>query len=354
VKDGIESRNFAPKRGAMKATRRTRHPSYVREETMPNASGSSIRSLGSALVGLGLFAAAPAAHAEQFVLLDVTFTFTKSDADNATPSKSHYYVKSDRLSPDMPVDWTQPIDYRNGKVHVRTEVMDKPAGSAETRWTLCYIARKGIDAGYGCSNTAAYKEEGVWDFEQGMTEWWQNDNIDWTQGIKQMDLVMKDNEGVFAHTMPDPEHWFPTTLRITMIQVSEGSTYDPSLVPGIPSGAGGSGGGGGMGSAGSAGAGGSMAVAGSGSEPVSGGAGAGGASAAGTVGTPSLPVAGMANGGSSAGGVPASAGVSAMAPSSATEDDAGCAIGRARGSRPSWALAGFLLAFAAAWRRRKL
>ena len=40
--------------------------------------------------------------AEQFVLFDVTFTYTKQDADNSTPSKSHYYVRGDNLNPDRP------------------------------------------------------------------------------------------------------------------------------------------------------------------------------------------------------------------------------------------------------------
>ena len=41
-------------------------------------------------------------RAEQFVLFDVTFTYTKEDADNSKPSKSHYYVKGDMLNPDRP------------------------------------------------------------------------------------------------------------------------------------------------------------------------------------------------------------------------------------------------------------
>src|SRR5882757_10069951 len=50
-----------------------------------------------------------------------------------------------------------------------------------------------------------------------------------------MDLVMKDGSGGsgFAHLRPDFEKFFPTTLRITMIQVSAGSTYDPNKVPAI-------------------------------------------------------------------------------------------------------------------------
>jgi hypothetical protein len=37
-------------------------------------------------------------RADQFVVFDVTFTYTKSDADNATPNKSLYYVRGDMLN----------------------------------------------------------------------------------------------------------------------------------------------------------------------------------------------------------------------------------------------------------------
>ena len=67
-----------------------------------------------------------------------------------------------------------------------------------------------------------------------MKSFWENDAILWREGIKQRDLVMKDKDGNKTHTRPDPEKFFPTRVRITMIQVSAGSTYDPNLVPEIP------------------------------------------------------------------------------------------------------------------------
>jgi hypothetical protein len=58
----------------------------------------------------------------------------------------------------------------------------------------------------------------------------------WSEGMKQMDLVIKDNSGGagHAHKRKDSEKFFPTKVRITMIQVSAGSKYDPSLVPDLP------------------------------------------------------------------------------------------------------------------------
>ena len=112
------------------------------------------------LAGLTLLLAGPTVQAQQFVLFDATFTFTKEDADNSKPNKSHYYVRDKMLNADRPKDWTTPVDYRNGTVHIRAEVIEKPEGGAPTTWTLCYIPNKGLKAGYGCTSTGVYKEKG--------------------------------------------------------------------------------------------------------------------------------------------------------------------------------------------------
>lgn len=188
------------------------------------------------LLGL-LFATAPTlARGEQFVLFDVTFDYTKQDADTSTPSKSHYYVKHEMLNKDTPKDWTSPVDYRNGSVHIRLEVIDKPAGDTPTTWTMCYIPNKGVKNNYGCTGTDVFTKTGVYDKDVSMNDFWENKSIVWTEGIKQMDLVIKDDCGGsgHAHKRKDHEKFFPTKVRITMIQVSAGSTYDPSLVPNLP------------------------------------------------------------------------------------------------------------------------
>lgn len=178
-----------------------------------------------------------AGSAAQFVLFDVTFTYTKEDAENSKPSKSHYYVKGPLINPQRPVDWTAPVDYRNGTAHIRLEVLEKPPGSEPTTWSVCYIPNKGQGNGYGCFNTDVYKEKGVYEKDVPMKSFWQNDAIIWSQGIKQMDLVIKDNSGGggHAHKRADHEKFFPTKVRMTVIQVSAGAKYDPKLLPKAPS-----------------------------------------------------------------------------------------------------------------------
>lgn len=191
-----------------------------------------------------LFVAPALGCAAQFVLFDATFNYTKEDADNSKPSKSHYYVKGDKLNPQRPRDWTAPVDYRNGTVHIRLEVLEKPPGGEPTTWSICYIPNKGQGNGYGCTGTDVYREKGVYEKDVSMKSFWQNDAIVWSEGIKQMDLVIKDNSGGsgHAHKRADHEKFFPTKVRMTVVQVSAGAKYDPSLVPNLPGKAGTSGG----------------------------------------------------------------------------------------------------------------
>ena len=191
--------------------------------------------LFAAIAGLVL---PDAAFAEQFVLFDATFTYTKEDADNSKPSKSHYYIREAQLNPKRPKDWTTPVDYRNGTIHLRTEVLEKPAGGEPTTWSICYIPNKGQKNGYGCTGTVVYREKGIYEQDVKMTAFWQNDSIVWSEGIRQMDLVIKDNSGGsgHAHKRVDWEKFFPTKVRITVVQISAGSKYDPALVPNLPAG----------------------------------------------------------------------------------------------------------------------
>ncbi|MCH2196360.1 hypothetical protein [Kordia sp.] len=50
-------------------------------------------------------------EATQFVLFDQEFTFTYQDAISSSPSKSHYYITNEKLSPTVPKDWTHPVDF---------------------------------------------------------------------------------------------------------------------------------------------------------------------------------------------------------------------------------------------------
>jgi hypothetical protein len=195
---------------------------------------AAIVTLALPAVVLALMPTPIAKPAEQFVLFDVTFDYSKTDADNSKPSKSHYYVKGAALNTQRPRDWTSPVDFRNGTVHIRTEVLERPDSGEGTQWSVCYIPNKGQGNGYGCTNTNTYTTKGVFEKDVSMTSFWENNSIIWSEGIKQMDLVVKDKQGTKIHARPDAEKFLPTRVRITLIQVAAGAKYDPNLVPNIP------------------------------------------------------------------------------------------------------------------------
>jgi hypothetical protein len=275
------------------------------------------------------------ASADQFVLFDVTFTYTWDDAVNASPSQSHYYVNDDNvLNTERPENWLSPLDYRGGSVHIRVQVLDKPPGDQAGYWSLCYVANQGS---YGCTNTGEYTAEGLYEKDVDMTSWWQNDQLDWAFGVKQMDLVYKKSSAGSDHIHQFPELQdllTPTTLRITMVQVSLGDTYDESSL-GLDFGAGtGDGGAGGVAGTtpGNGGVAGTMQSPGGasgagGTSPTQGGAGAAASGAGG--GTNGEPLAGGAGMPTVAGS--ASPGSATTAPGAHASQASSCAT-TAKGS----------------------
>src|SRR5215471_69556 len=177
------------------------------------------------------------ARAEKFVLIDATFDYTWDDAMNAMPDKSQYYVNEGNfLNKSRPTNWLSPVDYRNGTLDVRAEVFKKPPGDQTTGWTLCYIANVGE---YGCADTDYYRSTGIFERETKMTAFWNNDQIQWDRGIKQIDLIYAINDSGSGHITNYPELkdlTTPTRVRITMVQVSAGAKYDPSILDSLDAG----------------------------------------------------------------------------------------------------------------------
>jgi MYXO-CTERM domain-containing protein len=214
------------------------------------------------------------AQADQFILFDATFDYSWEDANNSSPSKSHYYVNDDNfMNLERPDNWVSPTNYRDGSVHIRVEVLDKPAGDQSVGWALCYIANEGA---YGCPYSQYYTAEGVFENDVSMADFWKSGPITWEAGIKQVDLVYTINSSGSGHVHNFPElasATTPTSVRITMVQVSQGDTYDSSILE-DPAGTGGAdaGTGGGPATGGAAATGGMDGVVGSGGATATGGA----------------------------------------------------------------------------------
>ena len=173
---------------------------------------------------------------EQLLLFDRVFSFEEKDA---IPTKSHLKLMASELGDKTPINWVSPVNYAEGKVYVRLQVLEKPAGDEKTHWSLCYIANKGQNgSSYACASSPHYKEEGNFEVIRDMNKLWQRDKVVWSEGLKAFTLVTKaskSHSGVkgkaHAHLQPDLKKFFPTKLRVTMIQIAKGSSLDRSKIP---------------------------------------------------------------------------------------------------------------------------
>src|SRR5262245_50738651 len=122
------------------------------------------------------------ARAEQFVLVDLSYTHSTD-----TTKDSHYYPK---LPTDTPKDWTQPVDYSKGSVHIVLDVKTKPAGDAPTKYQLCF---EGTPS-YGCTaQSPTYTKAGRVEWDAPFSGFWYESTVDWTKGVKAMPMILKDD-----------------------------------------------------------------------------------------------------------------------------------------------------------------
>ncbi|HKP55401.1 MAG TPA: hypothetical protein VJV78_01700 [Polyangiales bacterium] len=298
------------------------------------------------LVAASLLSLCSLAHAEQFVLVDVSYTHS---AD--TTKDSHYYPK---LAADTPKDWTKPVDYSKGSVHIILDVKTKPAGDTPTKFQICF---EGTPS-YGCTaQSPTYTKTGRVEWDSPFSGFWFESTVDWSQGIKQMPLILKDT----MNNKPagDPKY-MPTDLRVQVILLSAGAKFAPppeagsgaAGAAGAANGGAGAGsgaagmpaGGAGTGAAGSkAGAGGATGKAGS---PAAGASSPAGRSAASGGMTGSTPTAGATPSNTTAGTAspaPAGSGSTSSAQTAADSgEDSGC---RSAGTsnQAAWTLCALLL-----------
>jgi hypothetical protein len=322
------------------------------------------------VIALSIVALCPVARAEQFVLVDVEYTHSTD-----TTRDSHFYPT---WPANVPADWTKPIDYSKGSVHIVLDVKTKPAGDAPTKLQVCF---EGTPS-YACTaQSPTYTKPGRVEWDSPFSGFWYESTVDWSKGAKKSPLILKDTMNNKPHGNP---MYMPTDLHVQVTLVSPGASFVP-----VPAAGSGGAGGASAGTGGRDGAGGAAGVAGASGAAGAGTAGAGQAGrggAAGAAGAAAGAAGSAAGGGGSAGraasnpvagtaaagrgGANASApagspavtagamntstagavGMMSGAQSEANEDDSGC---RAAGSGSSsgWA-AGLGLAYLALRRRR--
>jgi hypothetical protein len=170
------------------------------------------------LILIGLLAAG--IYAEQFVLLDRDITWDGSNG---------------RITPDWqgPTNWVSPVNYRDGTIHFRLDVTEKPT-NWEAKLQICKW-----DGHETCSrsNTCTFKSTGLKFCKNSPPDWWEKDGTmsDWTVQ-KKMSIILRgnvDGNGGWAQNgdasyMIGPaimDH-VPIKMHFPAIVVSKGATLN--------------------------------------------------------------------------------------------------------------------------------
>ena len=165
------------------------------------------------VTGASLFAAPSPARADQFVILDVTYTHD---------GMSHNYFDP---SPNQPFDWTSPVDYANGTLYWHYEVEEKPSDEG-IEYNMCLEQ----DNGYIGWVMGEFTTTGSYDGQASIKDFWGSGQMDLTMPIKRLPLIVKDHNGTKIDPgndfdgAPDISLYFPMKIHARLTIVSAGDT----------------------------------------------------------------------------------------------------------------------------------
>lgn len=155
------------------------------------------------------------ARADQVTLVDEAYTHSAMNT-----SDSHY-----RVTPKPgPKDWTKPVNYAGGSVHMLLEVKTKP-GDAQTRFQVCF--EKGSNAACAVQSPTYTRptQTRALEWDDPVSNFWNGSTMNWASGVDKIALILKDNNN--GKPQGDPK-FVPTELHVVVTLVSAGSKYDPA------------------------------------------------------------------------------------------------------------------------------
>jgi MYXO-CTERM domain-containing protein len=144
------------------------------------------------------------AYAQQFVLVDQTYTAT---ADNTVDSGFTF-----ELEPDVPENFRAPTNYADGKIQVELEIEDAPSEDLAL-FTICL--ENTVDE-HACLPYVRYMGAGMYEAEPTFDKLWHYDVADWTKGVTKafVDVKNADEEKVHADAAYYP---YTAHVKITIV-----------------------------------------------------------------------------------------------------------------------------------------
>jgi len=171
-------------------------------------------------------AAAAWAQNDQFVLLDTRYIHN-------TSTKAFSYFP---LAPGVPDNWRMPINYAEGTVYMRLEVLSKPT-TRGVNYQICIFQDQHTAAKHACARYQLFTGTGLYTWSQAMTGLFQYGNLDWTRRMLDLMLVVKDRNGNPVDDRfgfggqwdgsPNFSLYYPMEVKFTAIVVAKNATFVP-------------------------------------------------------------------------------------------------------------------------------
>ncbi len=129
-------------------------------------------------------------------------------------------------------NWQTPVDYAGGVVYQRLEVSVKPSSETVT-YQLCLVPNDDISIKPACSRAGGleFSEAGVYTFAQPLSEFYQYSNVDWSRGISNLMVILRDQNGnpidtVFSRERErDLDLYYPMNVRYSVVVVPLGGAF---------------------------------------------------------------------------------------------------------------------------------
>jgi hypothetical protein len=163
---------------------------------------------------------------DQFVLLDTQYIHnTNTRAFSFFP-----------LAPGVPDNWRSPVNYADGTIYMRLEVLSKPSANG-VNYQICIFQDQHASANHACARYQFFTAPGLYTWSQSMPTLFQFNNLDWTRRMLDTMLVVKDKDGDpvddrygFAGAWegsPNFSLYYPMEVKFTAIVVRQGGTFAP-------------------------------------------------------------------------------------------------------------------------------
>jgi tetratricopeptide (TPR) repeat protein len=132
----------------------------------------------------------------------------------------------------MRQDWFAPVNYANGTIYQRLEVLAKPTDEL-IFYQLCLVPNDDISIKPACSRASGLTltKEGVYEFTQPLSSFYEYYNIDWSRGISSLMVIVRDKNGQTIDSISAErngkalEAYFPMQVNYSVALVPSGGTF---------------------------------------------------------------------------------------------------------------------------------